>query len=278
MAAILPFISAPGARLAAQLTHSHSHNQSNFVSTQNTARNPNVIRHFTHNPPRVSQLVFIYRKNAQSFQISLYLDWGQSGYRPFLLKLDPRFPRGSYCFVPRAAPDHPPPVVSSSPTLSLPSALSQLPSVTPPTHFPPLAAPISPLAIPSNPHVAATINQATLDAIVAAFDARHPNHSDATTNTDSSLCLQQFSAALIKTLTQSDDELQSVMQAVRSRNAAHRAALTEYWRSILDDLHIVDDCLFLEEKIVISLEPSFRTLRRPGHEKQMRLFVVPSPL
>ena len=142
-----------------------------------------------------------------------------------------------------------------SPFLSLTSAVSQFPTVTPPVPVLPVAKPISHPAPPPPVSSLPVLKKATLSAIVVAVDAHHSRtpHTNSDTNTDSSLCVSQFSPDIIKVLTATDTELQAVMQAVTSRSPAHRNALTEYWRSLLDDLHIIDGCLFLEVKIVIPL-------------------------
>ncbi len=173
---------------------------------------------------------------------------------PGVAKLDPPSdsPDDHYVDSTGSSPDRPS-VLPITSALAPPSPTLSLASVTPPIPVLPVAFPVSPRA-PAPPSVQPPVlGQATLDAIVAAVDARHPRrpHSDSATNTDSSLCLFQFSPDNIKVLKASDVELQAVVQAVHSRSPAHRAALTEYWRCILDELHIFDDCLFLEEKIVI---------------------------
>ncbi len=145
-----------------------------------------------------------------------------------------------------------PPSAPLSPSLSLTSAVSQFPSVTPPVPALSVAKPILPPAPPPPAFSLPVLNEATLSALVAAADALHSRtpHTDSATNTDSSLCVSQFSPDIITVLTATDTELQAVTQAVTSRSPADRNALTEYWRSLLDNLHVIDGCLFLEEKIV----------------------------
>ena len=150
-----------------------------------------------------------------------------------------------------------PPSAPLSPSLSLTSAASHFPSVSPPVPVLPVANPIRSPDPPTPASSLPVLTQATLNAIVAAVDAHHSRtpHTDSATNTESSLCVSEFSPDIIKVLTATDTELQALIQAVTSRSSTHRNALKEYWRSLLDDLcrHIVDGCLFLEEKIVIPL-------------------------
>ncbi len=53
MAALLPFISAPGARCATKSKQSFSRNQSPFVCTQDADRKQHIICHLSHSSPRI---------------------------------------------------------------------------------------------------------------------------------------------------------------------------------------------------------------------------------